>query len=76
MWRSTKTAALRCRFVFPAHVARSHSSVGASGANALEWLILVRHRAGQAVKKAKSFNERPFTNFHFALNSYASPDST
>jgi hypothetical protein len=57
-------------------VARSHSSVGASRANALEWLILVRHRAAQAVKKAKAFNERPFTNFHFALNSYASPDST
>jgi hypothetical protein len=44
---------LGCRFAFPSVVARSHSSVGASRANALEWLILVRHRAGQAVKKQK-----------------------
>ncbi|WP_353552852.1 hypothetical protein [Paraburkholderia terrae] len=71
-----KTAALRCRFAFPAFVIHSHSSVGASRANALEWLILVRHRAVKAVKKAKAFSERPFTNFYFALNSYASPDST
>ncbi|WP_338935912.1 hypothetical protein [Paraburkholderia sp. 22B1P] len=64
MWRSTKTAALRCRFVFPAHVARSHSSVGASGANALEWLILVRRRAACAAKNQKHLtNDRSQISF-------------
>jgi hypothetical protein len=51
-------------FSFPAHAARSHSSVGASGSNALEWLILVRRRAACAAKNQKHLtNDRSQISF-------------